>query len=99
MDDFRIYNRILTDTEIATIAAPATSDTLVDTAALKVRYNFGTAAGVGTQLTWQIGALQGATALGSPTSWTPIGTTTSSYPFLPPYAVTTPAMFYELKLQ
>jgi len=98
MDDFRIYNRILTDTEIATIAAPATSDDLVDTAALKVRYNFGTATGVGSQLSWQIGVLQGAPALGSPTIWTPINRTTPSYPFLPPYPVPNAAAFYELKL-
>jgi hypothetical protein len=98
LDDFRIYNRILTATEIATIAAPATSDTLVDTAALKLRYNFGTAAGVGTQLSWPIGTLQGAPALGSPTTWTPIGSTAASYPFLPPSGVTNSAMFYKVKV-
>jgi hypothetical protein len=98
MDDFRIYNRILTDTEIATIAAPATSDTLVDTAALKLRYNFGTAAGVGTQLSWPIGVLQGASVIGNPTIWTPINTTSPSYPFLPPSGVTNTSMFYKLKL-
>jgi len=30
MDDFRIYNRVLTDAEITAIATPATSDTLLD---------------------------------------------------------------------
>ena len=54
MDDFRIYNRILTDAEIASVKA---SDALVDTSALKVRYNFGTAAGVGQTVTWTFGTL------------------------------------------
>jgi len=36
MDDFRIYNRVLTEQEIASIKG---SDALVDTSALKVRYN------------------------------------------------------------
>jgi autotransporter-associated beta strand protein len=97
MDDFRIYNRVLTAAEITTISTVATSDQLVDTAALKVRYNFGTAAGVGTQLSWPIGVLQGAPVLGSPTSWTPVNTTSPSYPFLPPGGVTNASMFYELK--
>jgi len=97
MDDFRIYNRILTDTEVATIAAPATSDELVDTAALEVRYNFGTAAGVGTQFTWPIGVLRSSPTV-APAVWTPINTTTPSYPWWPPYGVTNPALFYRIQL-
>ena len=95
MDDFRIYNRILTDSELLTIATPATSDSLVDTAALKVRYNFDTAAGVGSKLVWSLGALQSSPTV-APATWTPIGATTSSYPFLPPYTVTPDALVYSL---
>jgi len=90
MDDFRIYNRVLTDTEIATIAAPATSDTLVDTAALKLRYNFDTA-GIGQTVTWPFGALLSSPVLGPSATWTPVsGATPPKYPFLP----TEPARFF-----
>jgi hypothetical protein len=95
MDDFRIYNRILTDTEIGAVLA---SDALVDTNALKVRYNFGTAAGVGTGLSWPIGVLQSSPAVGPSAVWTPINTTSPSYPLLPPYGLTNSASFYRLKL-
>jgi hypothetical protein len=83
MDDFRIYSRVLTDTEIATIAAPATSDTLVDTAALKVRYNFDTAGG-GKSLVWPAGSLLTSPTLGPAAVWTPVPGAGSPYPFLPP---------------
>jgi len=83
MDDFRIYSRILTDTEIATIAAPATSDTLVDTAALKVRYNFDTSGG-GMSLAWPAGSLLTSPVLGPTAVWTPVPGAVSPYPFLPP---------------
>jgi hypothetical protein len=86
MDDFRIYSRILTDTEIATIAAPATSDTLVDTAALKVRYNFDTAGG-GNSLAWPAGSLLTSPTLGPTAVWTPVLGAVSPYPFLPPSPV------------
>jgi hypothetical protein len=92
MDDFRIYSRVLNDTEIAAVMA---SDDLVDSNALKVRYNFGTAAGVGRKLTWPIGLLQSSPAV-APAVWTPINTTTTAYPLLPPYAVTPDALFYSL---
>ena len=95
MDDFRIYNRVLTGDEITAIATPATSDTLLD-ATLMVRYNFDTAAGVGTKLTWPIGVLQ-ISPTGEPTVWTPVNTTTTAYPLLPPYAVTPNALFYSLE--
>jgi hypothetical protein len=63
------------------------------------RYNFGTAAGVGTGLAWpQIGVLQSSPTLDASAVWTPIDTTTPSYPFLPPYSVTNSVMFYRLKL-
>lgn len=90
MDDFRIYNRVLTDTEIATLAAPATSDTLVDTAALKLRYNFDTA-GIGQTVTWPFGALLSSPVLGPSATWTPVsGATPPNYPFMP----TEPARFF-----
>jgi len=79
MDDFRIYNRILTQPEIASIQA---SDALVDTSALMVRYNFGTA-GEGKSLTWPIGALESSPTL-NPASWTPVPNAVPPYPFLPP---------------
>jgi autotransporter-associated beta strand protein len=95
MDDFRIYNRVLTSTEIGTIVS---SDALVDTGALKVRYNFGTAAGVGTGLSWPLGVLQSTPALGSPAGWTTNSTTSAAYPMLPRTSVTNSAQFYRLKL-
>ncbi len=98
MDDVRIYNRILTDPEIATISTAATSDTLIDTAALQARYNFGTAAGVGTGLTWPVGVLQSSPVLDSSAVWTPLNTTEPMYPFLPRGSVTNSALFYRLKL-
>lgn len=79
MDDFRIYNRILTQPEIASIQ---TSDALVDTSALMLRYNFGTA-GEGQSLTWPVGTLESSPSL-SPASWTPVPNAVPPYPFLPP---------------
>lgn len=96
MDDFRIYSRVLTPAEITTIATPASSDTLVDTATLQVRFNFGTAAGVGTSLSWPVGALQSSPTLG-PEVWTRLDAT-SPYPFMAP-APATPAnapLFYSI---
>ena len=49
MDDFRFYNRVLTDTEIASVYS---SDALVDTTALKVRFNFDAAPGEGLGVSW-----------------------------------------------
>jgi hypothetical protein len=99
MDDFRIYSRVLTDTEIATIATPATSDTLVDTAALKVRYNFDTTGG-GMSLAWPAGSLQSSPTLGPTAVWTPVPGAVSPYPFLPPLPVspTGTSVFYRIGL-
>jgi hypothetical protein len=83
MDYFRIYSRVLTDAEIAIIAAPATSETLVDNAALKVRYNFDTMGG-GRSLAWPAGSLLSSPTLGPSAVWTPVTGAVSPYPFLPP---------------
>ena len=99
MDDFRIYSRVLTANEIATIAAPATSDTLVDNAALKVRYNFDTSGG-GKSLTWPAGSLLSSPTLGPTAVWTPVAGAVSPYPFLPPPPVSPAgtALFYRVGL-
>ena len=99
MDDFRIYSRVLTEAEIATIAAPATSDTLVDNTALKVRYNFDTTGG-GKSLTWSAGSLLSSPTLGPTAVWTPVAGAVSPYPFLPPPPVspTGTTMFYRIGL-
>ncbi|HEX5221569.1 MAG TPA: LamG-like jellyroll fold domain-containing protein [Verrucomicrobiae bacterium] len=87
MDDFRIYNRILTQTEIASIVA---SDALVDNAALKLRFNFGTA-GIGNSVTWPFGTLLSSPSVGPDAIWTPVpGAVPPAYPFLP----TEPARFF-----
>ena len=98
MSDFRMYSRPLLGSEISTLATPATSSSLIDTSTLVVRYNFGTAAGVGTGLAWPIGVLQNASVLGQPTVWTPIGTTSPVYPYIPRAGTTNTASFYGIKL-
>jgi hypothetical protein len=80
MDDFRIYNRILTSSEITSVK---TSDAIVDASALKVRYNFGTAAGVGQTVTWTFGTLMSSPALGPTAVWTAVPGAISPYAFLP----------------
>lgn len=96
MDDFRIYNRVLTQTEIASIQ---TSGALVDTAALKLRFNFDTAT-AGTSLTWPVGSLQASPTVGAGSVWTNVTGAASPYPFLPP-APAVPAggaLFYRVGL-
>jgi hypothetical protein len=90
---------VLTEAEIATIAAPATSDTLVDNTALKVRYNFDTTGG-GKSLTWSAGSLLSSPTLGPTAVWTPVAGAVSPYPFLPPPPVspTGTTMFYRIGL-
>ncbi len=65
LDDFRIYNRVLSSTEIASIAS---SGALVDTAALKVRFNFDTAPVTGLSVSWSPSwaALQSANDVNGP---------------------------------
>jgi hypothetical protein len=96
MDDFRIYNRILTPAEVAMIAS---SDALVDPVALKVRFNFDAApSGVaGVTIDWLCGTLQCTDALvgnGPGTIWTDVPAAS------PPYTINTlaaPSRFYRVK--
>ncbi|MFO1513697.1 MAG: LamG domain-containing protein, partial [Verrucomicrobiota bacterium] len=80
LDDFRIYNRVLTPTEIASVQS---TGALVDTTALKVRFNFDTTS-VGTSLSWPVGSLQSSPTLGPTAVWTDVPGAVSPYPFLPP---------------
>ena len=89
MDDFRIYNRVLTDAEIAQLYA---SGSIVDQAALKLRYDFGTI-GLGYNVAWTFGVLESSPVLGPGATWTPVSGATSPYPFLPAQ----PTMFYRAK--
>lgn len=87
MDDFRIYSRVLTEAEIASVKN--TGD-LIDATALKLRYDFGTA-GIGKTVNWPFGTLQSSPVLGPSAIWTPVsGATAPNYPFLP----TEPALFF-----
>ena len=90
MDDFRIYNRVLNATEINQVF---TSNALVDTSALKLRYNFDDGTGVGQTVTWTFGRLESSPTLGPTAVWTPTATT-------PPYmfAPTAPARFFRAVL-
>jgi hypothetical protein len=90
LDDFRIYNRVLTDSEIGKIY---TDGQLVDTAALKLRYNFNST-GVGYTLTWPFGTLESSSTLGPSAIWTPMPAASSPWPILP----TAPSLFYRIKL-
>jgi len=91
MDDFRIYNRILTPSEITTISTPATSDSLVDTNALVLRYNFDSGV-FGQSIVWPYGTLQSSPVLGPGAVWTSVTNAISPMPLMP----TAPAKFYRL---
>jgi hypothetical protein len=76
LDDFRIYNRILTVAEIAQVAS---SDALVDTAALQVRFNF-SAPPTGVTLTWPGGGvLQRTGGVGPAAVWTDLSNAASPF--------------------
>jgi hypothetical protein len=90
MDDLRIYNRILTSSEISSIM---TSNNLVDPSALKLRYNFDADAALnGTSLVWPYGTLTSSPVLGPTAVWTPMTNAISPLPIFP----TAPALFYRL---
>lgn len=80
MDDFRIYNRILSQSEIASVVS---SGAVVDATALKLRYDFNTA-GIGNSVTWPFGTLLSSPTLGPTATWTPVsGAVPPAYPFMP----------------
>jgi len=76
LDDVRLYNRILTATEVASIYS---SNALVDTDALVLQLNFDAAPGPGVTLSWQCtdGTLQSANSILGP--WTDVPTVGSVY--------------------
>jgi len=88
MDDFRIYSRVLTDTEISQVYA---SGALVDTSALKVQYTFNKAL-YGQSLVWPFGTLLSSPVLGPAAVWTPVPGAVSPMPF----ETSQPAQFYRL---
>lgn len=65
MDDVRVYNRVLTDTEIGSVYS---SDDLVDTNALLLRLNFDGPPGAGILMQWLTpdGILQSADSVAGP---------------------------------
>jgi hypothetical protein len=76
MDDFRIYNRILTAPEVAQAAGGA----VVDSSALQVRFDFNSPPG-GLAVTWPYGSLQSAPAVNGP--YTTVTNVTSPFPVAP----------------
>jgi hypothetical protein len=94
MDDFRMYSRVLTETEIKQVY---TSDAVVDPNTLAVRYNFDTAGG-GQSLSWPVGPLQSSPTLGPEAVWTTVPNATAPYPFLPPAPSqpSSPVLFYRV---
>jgi hypothetical protein len=91
MDDFRMYNTVLTPSEISVIATPSTSDSLEEPNALEVRFSFDSGTS-GNSLVWPFGTLQSSPTLGSGAVWTTLSNAVSPMPFLP----TNPATFYRL---
>lgn len=89
LDEFRLYNRILTDAEIGQLY---TNDAIVDEAALKLRYSFSNS-GIGYNLSWPFGTLESSPTLGPSATWTPVPGATSPYPYLP----TDPSLFFRVK--
>jgi hypothetical protein len=86
MDDFRIYNRVLSDTEISQVY---TSGALVDPAALKVQYTFNSAI-YGQSLVWPYGTLISSPSVAPGATWTPVPGAVSPMPF----ETTQPTLFY-----
>jgi hypothetical protein len=90
LDDFRLYNRGLTATEIAQAVAPGA---VVDSAALMVWFSFD-APPSGLTLTWPgSGALESTMDITSPVSWNPVPSSSSPF-FIRPDAA--PLKFYRV---
>ena len=79
LDDFRLYNQILSGAEIAQIKA---TGALAVPTALTLRYDFPTA-GTGLTLTWPFGILETSTSLTPSPSWSLVPDATSPYPVIP----------------
>ena len=96
MDDFRVYNQILTPTQIQQIVAGDDSAPVASNA-LTIRYNFsGDQALFGKSLTWTYGTLQSSPVLGAGAVWTTLTNAFSPRPIL--ISPSTPAMFYRTAL-
>lgn len=80
LDDFRIYNRVLTSTEVGDLAA---SGALVDTAALKVRFNFDTAPVTGLSVSWSPTWADLQSAPGLNNAFLPVSTAVSPFVVIP----------------
>jgi len=91
MDDFRMYNTILTPTEISAIATPSTSDSLEEPNAMEVRFDFDSGT-YGFSIAWPFGTLQSSPTLGPNAVWTTLSNAVSPMPFLP----TNPSTFFRL---
>ncbi|MCX6928735.1 MAG: LamG domain-containing protein, partial [Verrucomicrobia bacterium] len=90
LDDFRIYNRKLTASEIT---QAANTGALVDNAALMVRFNFDGPPS-GWTLTWPgAGTLQSTTNVMTPVNWNPVPNSHSPYYIRPNDA---PMLFYRV---
>ena len=88
LDDFRIYNRKLTASEITQAASTGAP---VDNAALMVRFNFDGPPS-GWTLTWPgAGTLQSTTNITTPVNWNPVPSSHSPYYIRPNDA---PMIFY-----
>ena len=95
MDDFRIYNKILTPSEITDMATPATSDDLEETNALVLRFNFDSYSTLsGQSIVWPYGTLLSSPVLGPNAVWTPVANAVS--PLL--LAPTAPSQFYRARM-
>jgi hypothetical protein len=83
-----MYNRVLSDSEVALIYA---NGALVDTSALVVQYSFDSAL-YGQSVVWPYGTLQSSPTLGPGAVWTTLPGAVSPMPFLP----SQPTLFYRL---
>lgn len=88
MDDFRIYNRVLSGTEVQQVYA---NGAVVDSSALMVQYEFD-AAIYGQSLVWPYGTLESSPVLGPAATWTPVPGALSPQPF----QLSEPVQFYRL---
>jgi hypothetical protein len=79
MDDFRVYNRVLSESEVGQIFS---SNALVDGGALRLRFDFDKGT-FGKSVVWQYGTLESTPVLGPAATWLPVPGATSPFSFLP----------------